>query len=351
MDSMDNFRERFEALERQTEQLYHHIRMAARRLPRWLDIACGVLLLSLLSLALPSQAADFACAAGDVACLINAINTANANGEANTITLEAGTYTLTAVDNDTDGPTGLPSIIGTLTLRGTDPHTTILGHMTGRQLLRRPGYDVDIEWVLSACAAHGVAIEINANPWRLDLDWRWHTRALELGCMMSINPDAHSIEEIDLTHWGVEMARKGGVSKERVLNCMSLHDFGKYLERRLTAARACSPRASHTIPRLLCGSGRSGSSAIAFSSAAMASGTRPCALYARPSSCHAAASFGATAVDRCSVSTAAAGWPERLSSAPSACSAGTNCGLRRTASRYKGRAFANCPLLRQASAN
>jgi DNA polymerase (family 10) len=62
-------------------------------------------------------------------------------------------------------------------------------------------------------------VEINANPWRLDLDWRWHRRALELGRSMSINPDAHTIAEIDLTHWGVEMARKGGVPKNRVLNC------------------------------------------------------------------------------------------------------------------------------------
>ena len=103
----------------------------------------------------------------------------------------------------------------------SNPYTTILGHMTGRLLLRRPGYDIDIEKVLAACAEHGVAVEINANPWRLDLDWRWHETALKLGCLMSINPDAHSTRELDLTHWGVEMARKGGVPKDRVLNCLS----------------------------------------------------------------------------------------------------------------------------------
>jgi len=113
-----------------------------------------------------------------------------------------------------------------------NPHTTILGHMTGRQLLRRKGYDVDVEKILAACAEHGVAVEINANPWRLDLDWRWHRKALELGCMMSINPDAHSTDEIALTHWGVEMARKGGVSKSCVLNCLSLDKFTAYLEAR-----------------------------------------------------------------------------------------------------------------------
>jgi DNA polymerase (family X) len=116
-----------------------------------------------------------------------------------------------------------------------NPFTTILGHMTGRQLLRRPGYDVDVEAVLQACAHHGVAVEINANPWRLDLDWRWHRRALELGCMMSINPDAHSVDEIDLVRWGVEMARKGGVPKARVLNCLGLAKLERALARRREA--------------------------------------------------------------------------------------------------------------------
>lgn len=120
-----------------------------------------------------------------------------------------------------------------------NPYTTILGHMTGRQLLRRPGYDVDIEKLLKACARHDVAVEINANPWRLDLDWRWHRRALKLGCMMSINPDAHSTDEIDLTHWGVKMARKGGVPKGRVLNCMTLSSLERYLQtRKAKSARA-----------------------------------------------------------------------------------------------------------------
>jgi len=113
-----------------------------------------------------------------------------------------------------------------------NPFTTVLGHMTGRQLLRRPGYEIDIEAILDACAEHGVAVEINANPWRLDLDWRWHRRALQRGCMMSINPDAHSTDEIDLTHWGVEMARKGCVPAERVLNALTLPRLLRHLRRR-----------------------------------------------------------------------------------------------------------------------
>ena len=121
----------------------------------------------------------------------------------------------------------------------SNPRTTILGHMTGRQLLRRPGYDVDVEEILRACAKQDVAIEINANTWRLDLDWRWHRQALVFGCLMSINPDAHSTSEIDLTHWGVEMARKGGVPKERVLNCFGLPQLIAFLKQKASRKRAC----------------------------------------------------------------------------------------------------------------
>lgn len=113
-----------------------------------------------------------------------------------------------------------------------NPYTTILGHMTGRQLLRRHAYDVDIEKILKACAAHGVAVEINTNPWRLDVDWRWHQTAMEAGCLMSINPDAHSTSEIDNMKWGIGMARKGGIPPERVLNCMTLERFREFLASR-----------------------------------------------------------------------------------------------------------------------
>ena len=114
----------------------------------------------------------------------------------------------------------------------SNPYTTILGHLTGRQLLRRPGYEIDIEAVLKACARHGVAVEVNGNPYRLELDWRWHRKALELGCMLSINPDAHSISELDLVKWGVAVARKGGVPKDRVLNAMDLAQMLAHLEKR-----------------------------------------------------------------------------------------------------------------------
>ncbi|MGY4330812.1 histidinol phosphatase-like PHP family hydrolase [Bradyrhizobium sp. LB7.2] len=120
-----------------------------------------------------------------------------------------------------------------------DPHTTIIGHMTGRQLQRRPGYEIDVEKVLRACAKHDVVVEINAHPWRLDLDWRWHQAAVEFGCMLSINPDAHSIPELDHMRWGVEMARKGGVPADRVLNAMALPEISRYLrQKRRSLTRA-----------------------------------------------------------------------------------------------------------------
>jgi DNA polymerase (family 10) len=141
-----------------------------------------------------------------------------------------------------------------------NPHTTILGHMTGRQLLRRPGYEVDVEPILAACAEYGVAVEINANPWRLDLDWRWHQKAIELGCWFSINPDAHSTAEIDLTKWGVTIARKGGVSADRVLNALDLTAFSAYLEARKaplrTKKRSSAGTSTATTRKRTVGKGR-----------------------------------------------------------------------------------------------
>lgn len=97
-------------------------------------------------------------------------------------------------------------------------HVDILGHATGRLLLRRPGYDVDVERVVAACAETGTVIEINANPRRLDLDWRWLTRAKELACRFAIDPDAHSSDGFDDVRFGVTMARKAGLSADDVVN-------------------------------------------------------------------------------------------------------------------------------------
>ncbi|MCC8426674.1 DNA polymerase/3'-5' exonuclease PolX [Mucilaginibacter sp. UR6-11] len=106
-----------------------------------------------------------------------------------------------------------------------NPYTTILGHPTGRLLLSRNGYTFDYKKVIDACAANNVVIEINANPLRLDLDWRWHQYALEKGVWLSINPDAHRNEGFLDMHYGVIVARKGGLYKERCLNALSLQEI------------------------------------------------------------------------------------------------------------------------------
>lgn len=109
------------------------------------------------------------------------------------------------------------------------PHTTILGHPTGRLLLSRPGYPIDHQRIIDACAANGVAIELNANPYRLDLDWEWIPYALERGVMISINPDAHSIAGIDDLHFGTLSARKGGLDREHCLTALNATDFARWV--------------------------------------------------------------------------------------------------------------------------
>lgn len=111
-----------------------------------------------------------------------------------------------------------------------NPFTTILGHMTGRQLLIRPGYPVDFKKVIDACAANKVVIEINANPYRLDMDWSHIPYALEKGVMISIDPDAHSIGEIDNIRWGVCAARKGGLTRAMTWNAMPLNKIKQWLD-------------------------------------------------------------------------------------------------------------------------
>ncbi|QJD97503.1 DNA polymerase/3'-5' exonuclease PolX [Mucilaginibacter robiniae] len=103
-----------------------------------------------------------------------------------------------------------------------NPYTTILGHPTGRLLLSRKGYEIDYEKVIDACAANQVIIEINANPLRLDLDWRWYQYALKKGVWLSINPDAHRKEGFHDMRYGVLVGRKGGLTKEQCLNALSL---------------------------------------------------------------------------------------------------------------------------------
>ncbi|MES2454024.1 MAG: helix-hairpin-helix domain-containing protein [Bacteroidota bacterium] len=109
-----------------------------------------------------------------------------------------------------------------------NPYTTILGHPTGRLLLSRKGYPIDYAKVIDACAANKVVIEINANPLRLDLDWRWHRYALDKGVLLSVNPDAHRMEGFNDMRYGVLVARKGGLSSAQCLNAFSLKEISEY---------------------------------------------------------------------------------------------------------------------------
>lgn len=109
-----------------------------------------------------------------------------------------------------------------------NPYTTILGHPTGRLLLSRKGYEIDYKKVIDACAANGVVIEINANPLRLDLDWRWHRYALEKGVLLSINPDAHRKEGFLDMRYGVMVARKGTLTAQKCLNAFNLTQISDF---------------------------------------------------------------------------------------------------------------------------
>lgn len=113
-----------------------------------------------------------------------------------------------------------------------NPATTWLGHWTGRLLLGRAGFEFDVEKVLQCAAKHDKAIELNANPYRLDIDWRILPRALELGVKIGIHPDAHSTGGLKDTRFGVWMARKAGVTSAHVLNTKSRAEMEAWLEER-----------------------------------------------------------------------------------------------------------------------
>jgi len=112
-----------------------------------------------------------------------------------------------------------------------NPYTTILGHMTGRLLLSRKGYPVDHKKIIDACAANHVAIELNAHPSRLDIDWRHIDYALQKNVLISIDPDAHTIEGFDDIRYGVLAAQKAMVTKEQNLSSFGLKEFEAYLEK------------------------------------------------------------------------------------------------------------------------
>ncbi|MEO0795185.1 MAG: DNA polymerase/3'-5' exonuclease PolX [Verrucomicrobiota bacterium] len=109
-------------------------------------------------------------------------------------------------------------------------NVTMLGHMTGRLLLRREAYAVNIPKVIDAAIANQTIIELNANPWRLDMDWRHWRQASDRGLLCSINPDAHNTGGLAFFVAGVNVARKGWLTREKVLNCRSVEDVQAYFK-------------------------------------------------------------------------------------------------------------------------
>ncbi len=111
-----------------------------------------------------------------------------------------------------------------------NPYTNILGHATGRLLLSRAGYPIDHKKIIDACAANNVVIELNAHPKRLDIDWRWIAYCLEKGVLISIDPDAHSIDGFKDTRYGVLAAQKAGLTKQQNLSSFSLAQFEMFVK-------------------------------------------------------------------------------------------------------------------------
>jgi DNA polymerase (family 10) len=113
-----------------------------------------------------------------------------------------------------------------------DPHLTILGHPTGRLLLTREPYAIDMHAVIDKAGDVGVSVELNADPHRLDLDWRLCRHAKERGVLIEIGPDAHSTRGLDNVGFGIGVARKGWLGADDVLNTGSADDVLAFAARR-----------------------------------------------------------------------------------------------------------------------
>ena len=111
-----------------------------------------------------------------------------------------------------------------------NPHVTMIGHLTGRLLLKRDSYAVNHSKIIDCAAETRTVIELNCNPMRLDMDWRWWHRARDKGVLCSINPDAHKTEQLQFLHFGVRLARKGWLRREDVINSFSLEKITEWLK-------------------------------------------------------------------------------------------------------------------------
>jgi DNA polymerase (family X) len=110
-----------------------------------------------------------------------------------------------------------------------NPFTSILGHMTGRLLLSRNGYPINHQTIIEACAKHNVVLELNAHPRRLDIDWRYIHKAIEKNVLISINPDAHTVDGYADCKYGVLVAQKAGLTNEQNLSSFSLQQFEAFV--------------------------------------------------------------------------------------------------------------------------
>jgi DNA polymerase (family 10) len=110
----------------------------------------------------------------------------------------------------------------------SNPHVTMLGHPTGRVLLSRDGYSVNLQAIIEAAVAHDVILEINAYPNRLDLDWRHVKAARDAGVLLAVNPDAHFTADLEFFRYGVNVARKGWLEAKDLLNTRTVAGVRKY---------------------------------------------------------------------------------------------------------------------------
>ena len=110
-----------------------------------------------------------------------------------------------------------------------NPYITMIGHLTGRLLLEREPYAVNVPEIIDACAETGTIIELNCNPWRLDMDWRWWKLAAEKGVRCAINPDAHRTDGLQYLFYGIKIARKGWLTRDNVINCLPLDEITEAL--------------------------------------------------------------------------------------------------------------------------
>jgi DNA polymerase (family 10) len=112
-----------------------------------------------------------------------------------------------------------------------NPYTHILGHLSGRLLLSRNGYPLDYKKIIDACAANNVSMELNASPYRLDIDWRWIPYCVSKGVKISINPDAHEMMGLLDMHYGIAVARKAGLTKNMTLNALEKPELLKIFKK------------------------------------------------------------------------------------------------------------------------